>query len=33
MMRETKIKDHDGYLGMHDCTLHVGDTYSFVFYF
>ena len=25
MMREAKIKDHDGYLCMHDCTLHVGD--------
>jgi hypothetical protein len=31
MMRETKIKDHDGYLGMHERTLQVGDTQSFGF--
>ena len=31
MMRESKIKDHDGYLGMHERTLQVGDTQSFVF--
>ena len=30
-MRESKIKDHIGYLGMHECTLQVGDTQSFVF--
>jgi hypothetical protein len=32
MMRESKIKEHDGYLGMHARTiLNVGDTQSFVF--
>ena len=32
MMRESSmIKDHDGYLGMHEHILHIGDTQSFVF--
>ncbi|KAI2497793.1 hypothetical protein MHU86_16679 [Fragilaria crotonensis] len=32
IMRESKIKEHDGYLGMHAArTLNVGDTQSFVF--
>ncbi|KAI2498015.1 hypothetical protein MHU86_16452 [Fragilaria crotonensis] len=30
-MRESKIKEHDGYLGMHRRTLSVGDTQSFLF--
>ncbi len=30
-MRESTIKDHDGYLGMHQHTLSVGDTQSFIF--
>ncbi|KAI2499926.1 hypothetical protein MHU86_14547 [Fragilaria crotonensis] len=31
MMRESKIKEHDGYLGFNARTLEVGDTQSFVF--
>ena len=31
IMRESTIKDHDGYLGMHQRTLEVGNTQSFVF--
>ena len=31
MMRESKIKEHDGYLGSNARTLEVGDTQSFVF--
>jgi hypothetical protein len=30
-MRESTIKDHDGFLGMHQRTLSVGDTQSFIF--
>ena len=30
-MRESTIKEHDGYLGMNQRTLSVGDTQSFVF--
>ena len=29
-MRESKIKEHDGYLGMHQRTLSVGVTQSFL---
>lgn len=31
MMRESQIKEEDGYLGIHSRTLNVGDTQSFVF--
>lgn len=31
LMRESQIKEHNGYLGMHARTLNVGDTQSFVF--
>ena len=31
MMREPRIREHDGYLGMSARTLDVGDTQSFVF--
>ena len=30
-MRESMIKDHDGYLGMHRRTLNVDDIQSFIF--
>ena len=30
-MRESKIKAEDGYLGMHERTINVGDTQSFIF--
>ena len=30
-MRESIIKAEDGYLGMHERTINVGDTQSFVF--
>jgi hypothetical protein len=30
-MRESKIKEHDGYLGMYQHTLSVGDIQSFTF--
>jgi hypothetical protein len=30
-MRESKIKEHDGYLGMNQRTLSIGDTQSFIF--
>jgi hypothetical protein len=31
MMRESKINEHDSYLGIKARTLEVGDTQSFVF--
>ena len=31
MMCESRIREHDGYLGMNAHTLDVGDTQSFVF--